>query len=266
MIKMLINKCIILAAGLSTRLYPATKVIPKPMFPIYDTPIIQILVEQVKAAGITDIAIVTHSITDLIEEHFLPNVELERELKAKGKDDLAKQVNDMVPGVNITFFKQVIPGAAGALITTKEWLNEEPFLLLYCDEVIFEEHLPKFLNSYNGNHLIFSTKRPASEAPNYGTIIADENSRAIKIQEKVPVTDRDTVDIVLGKSILNYNIFEAIDKLEKDHVGELVLTNAIGLDLENIPVYIHKTNYEVFDTGNADGYLDACIAYKNISK
>jgi len=262
MITVKVEKCVILAAGLSSRLFPATKAVPKPMFPIYDKPIIQILVEQVKETGIEDIAIVTSPLTDLIESHFLPNKELADELIMKGKEDLAFQINNIVPDVNLSFFKQSIPGAAGGLLAAEEWLNKEPFLLLYCDEVVFDDHLPGFLDSYKGNHLIFSTTRPAVEAINYGTIISDSEDRALSIVEKQPVVDRDFVDIVLGKSILNSNIFEAIDQIEKDKSGELVLTNAIAVDLEEVPVYIHKTNCEVFDTGNYNGYLDACLAYK----
>ena len=259
---MKISKCVILAAGLSSRLYPATKVVPKPMLPIYNKPIIQILVEQVRDAGITDIAIVTSEHSNLIEDHFSDQPALIKDLKAMNKESEIAILNDIAKGLNITFFKQSQAGTAGALKAIKGWLEKQDFLLLYCDEVIFECHLTEFINAYRGSHLIFSTKRPAIEAVNYGTIIVGENCRALNIQEKVPVTDREVIDIVLGKSILNYHIFDTIEKLEADSKGELGLTEAIGLDLENVPVYVYQTNHQVHDTGNYDGYLEACTQYK----
>ena len=137
---MKVRKAVIPAAGLSTRLLPATKAQPKEMLPIVDKPTIQYIVEEAIKSGIEDILIVTGRGKRAIEDHFDKSYELEEELKKKGKNDLLEIVQDISNLVNIHYIRQKEPTGLGhAIYCTKTFIGDEPFAVLLGDDIIDSE-------------------------------------------------------------------------------------------------------------------------------
>ena len=130
------TKAIIAAAGLGTRFLPQTKAMPKEMLPIIDKPVIQIIVEQLVASGVTDIIIVTGSTKRAIEDHFDRSDELEYELRQKGKDDLADEIRKISELANFIYIRQkgTPKGNARPLINASHLLgDDEPFFMFFAD-------------------------------------------------------------------------------------------------------------------------------------
>ncbi|HYH74493.1 MAG TPA: sugar phosphate nucleotidyltransferase, partial [Candidatus Saccharimonadales bacterium] len=128
---------VIAAAGFGTRFLPQTKAMPKEMLPIVDKPVIQIIVEQLVAAGVTDIIIVTGYSKRAIEDHFDRSEDLEADLRAKGKDPLADQIRDIAELANFVYVRQkgTPKGNARPLLNVRHLLrDDEPFFFLFADD------------------------------------------------------------------------------------------------------------------------------------
>lgn len=133
----IIRKCIIPAAGFGTRFLPATKAQPKEMLPIVDKPVIQYLVEEAVAAGITDIMIVTGRGKQAIENHFDASFELEKTLVEKGKLKELEMVEKVSSLAKIAYVRQPLPrGDGDALLRARAWIGDEPCLVLFGDDLI----------------------------------------------------------------------------------------------------------------------------------
>jgi len=127
-----ITKCVIPAAGMGTRFLPATKALPKEMFPIVDKPVMQYLVEEAITAGCTDIIIITGRSKRAIEDHFDSNPELETRLDDSGKFDYLKKVQSVSGSANIVYVRQPYPkGDGDAILRAKNLIGDEPFLVLF---------------------------------------------------------------------------------------------------------------------------------------
>ena len=138
---MKIRKAVIPAAGLGTRVLPASKAIPKEMLPIVDKPVIQYIVEEAVQAGIEEILIITSRGKGAIEDHFDRAPELESRLEAAGKTSLLEQVKGIAGLANISFIRQKeTKGLGHAVLCAREFVGNEPFAVLYGDDVILGEH------------------------------------------------------------------------------------------------------------------------------
>ena len=145
------TKAIIAAAGLGTRFLPQTKAMPKEMLPIIDKPVIRIIVEQLVASGVTDVIIVTGSTKRAIEDHFDRSDELENELRAKGKNDLAEEIKKIAELANFIYLRQkgTPKGNARPLINASHLLSDdEPFFMFFADD-FFPEYLLFTSNTVN---------------------------------------------------------------------------------------------------------------------
>lgn len=132
-----IRKCIIAAAGYGTRFLPATKAMPKEMLPIVDKPVLQYLIEEAVAAGITDIVIVTGRGKHSIEDHFDTSFELEHTLVEKKKHDLLASVESIPNLARIAYVRQPIPrGDGDAILRARPFIGNEPCLVLFGDDLI----------------------------------------------------------------------------------------------------------------------------------
>ena len=138
----MIRKAIIPAAGLGTRVLPASKAVPKEMLPIVDKPAIQYIVEEAVAAGITDILIITNRGKGVIEDHFDHSFELERLLESRGgKDDVLHELRTVAQMANIYFIRQrEAKGLGHAVLCAKSFVQDEPFAVLYGDDVIINDN------------------------------------------------------------------------------------------------------------------------------
>ena len=251
---MKIRKAIIPAAGLGTRFLPATKAVPKEMFPIVDKPAIQYIVEEAKDAGITDIIIITSKGKNAIEDHF----------------------NGADYGVNIYYARQGEPkGLAGAVYAAKSFVGDEPFAVLLGDVVTlyyFNHSFKKMIDEFEKcNSSIIGIKEvKLNEVSKYGIAklfpFIDTMTMLYKVHdlvEKPKIGEVESNDAIVGRYVLTPDIFEAIEEMFTMEMTneEYQLTDALKLLIKKKNVYARTVYEEVYDIGSRLGFLQASIDF-----
>lgn len=262
-----ITKCIIPAAGMGTRFLPATKALPKEMFPIVDKPVMQYLVEEAIAAGCEDIIIVTGRSKRAIEDHFDANIELEQRLDDTGKFDYLKKVKSVGWEANIVYVRQPYPKWDGdAILRAKSLIWDEPFLVLYGDDIIDNEvtAAEQLIEKFDSVHrpVIATIDVPKNEVKNYGIVEADNEESVRKFIEKPKSGETESTQAAIGKYILTPDIFEYLENAKSSvGDGEIRLADAFIDMLKNDRIYGHNVQGVRYDTGSKIWYLKACLAY-----
>ena len=234
---MKIRKAVIPAAGLGTRVLPATKSMPKEMFPIVDKPAIQYIVEEAVNSGITDILIITNRGKGLIEDHFDRAPELEFALSSKGKDDMYQQVVGISRLANIYFIRQKeTKGLGHAISCARNFVGSEPFAVLYGDDVIMgrDPACGQLIKAYEefGLGVLGIKKVLESDISKYSSLkvehIRDNLFKCTDMIEK-PQTKEDVLSLysILGRCILPPEIFDILDNTAPGAGGEIQLTDAM---------------------------------------
>ena len=268
-----IRKCIIPAAGFGTRFLPATKAQPKEMLPIVDKPVIQYLVEEAVAAGITDIMIVTGRGKQAIENHFDASFELEKTLVEKWKIKELALVEAVSHLANIAYVRQPLPrGDGDALLHARAWIGDEPCLVLFGDDLIkwevgWAQQLVRAFEQYSSP--IIALERVADKRVSSYGIIEPVSSEwklhtVAKFLEKPKPTETDSRLGVIGKYIITPEVFEYLEKdgkaASKD--GEIRLADAFARMVEDgKKVYGLEMEGDRYDTGDKFGFLKATIDY-----
>jgi UTP--glucose-1-phosphate uridylyltransferase len=262
-----IRKAVFPVAGLGTRFLPATKANPKEMLPIVDKPLIQYAVEEAVAAGITELIFVTSISKRAIEDHFDSNYELESKLEERGDERLLAIVREILPrGVSCIYIRQPNPlGLGHAVLCAKHVVGNEPFAVLLADDLIdcgptyclveMAEHYAQTAAS-----VIAAQQVLQNETEKYGIIDLQSDSQCIKgIIEKPKAEEAPSNLAAVGRYILTPRIFELLEKVEAGRGGEIQLTDAISLLLQEQAVYAHQFNGVRYDCGTKLGYLQATI-------
>lgn len=267
---MKITKAIIPAAGLGTRVLPATKSMPKEMFPIVDKPTIQYIVEEAVAAGITDILIITNRGKGLMEDHFDHSPELEAALEKSGKVKMLEEVNAIADLANITFIRQKeMKGLGHAVLKAKSFVGNEPFAVLFGDGVIYNDGTPaikQLIDAYGeyGEGVLGVKKVPEEDIHKYGSLKVEPlHDRVFKCTDMVekPQTKEAVLSLysITDRVVLPSSIFEILERTEPGVGGEIQLTDA----MKEIATTIGMTAVEMegsrFDMGNKFGVLQANI-------
>jgi len=267
-----IRKAVIPAAGFGTRFLPATKAQPKEMLPVVDKPVIQYVVEEAVASGITDIIIVTGPGKRAVEDHFDYPYELEKHLLKSKKRALLEEMRTIATMANFIYIRQKGPyGNATPVLCAKEVIGDEPFAVLWGDEFIYAKppRLKQMIDVYNKfeGAVISGIKIPKKkDLSRYGLAklksINDDVARIIKIVEK-PQPDKAPSNIAThGAYIFPSKIFSLIEKLKSGKGGEIWLVDAINKLAQEQAVYaaiIKDATY--YDTGNKFGLLKANIEF-----
>ena len=267
-----IRKAVIPAAGFGTRFLPATKAQPKEMLPVVDKPVIQYVVEEAVASGITDIIIVTGPGKRAVEDHFDYPYELEKHLLRSKKKALLEEMRHIASMANFIYIRQKgAYGNATPVLCAKEVIGNEPFAVLWGDEFIYAKpprlkQMIKVYKKYEGA-VISGIKIPhKKDLSKYGLaelkMIDNEVGTITKIVEK-PKPEKAPSNIAThGAYIFPPKIFSIIEKLKPGKGGEVWLVDAINKLAQEQPVYasiIKNANY--YDTGNKFGYLRANIEF-----
>lgn len=265
---MKIKKAIIPAAGLGTRVLPASKAIPKEMLPIVDKPAIQYIIEEAVAAGITDILIITNRGKSVIEDHFDHSIELENMLSAKKKTKELSEITSVCNLANIYFLRQKeTKGLGDAVLRAKQFVNNEPFAVLYGDDVIIGKNpaIGEMCEAYEkyGKSIVGIKKVPDEAITNYCSLkvekINDTTFNVTDMIEKPSVYNKLSNYSILGRCILEPEIFEILEKTPYGVGGELQLTDAMkSIATKNGMVGVVFSG-ERHDMGNKFGMLKANI-------
>ena len=273
-----IKKAVIPVAGLGTRMLPATKAIPKELLPVYDRPIIEHVVKEAIAAGITEIILVTRSGKESIENHFDAHYELEHRLEKKGKETILGTVKNIIPGhVTVTSVRQSDAlGLGHAVLCAKHLLNDEPFAVLLPDVLVLDQEshdqnysFAAMTDAWNETGVgQVMVERVDSEAiENYG--VADLNGEASKPFRSVPLrglVEKPTPEeapsnlAVLGRYILPSNVLDLLETTVAGVGGEIQLTDALDELLKRDGLNAFETDAGIFDCGNKQGFLSANLA------
>ena len=264
-----VKKAVILAAGLGTRFLPMTKVIPKAMLPILNKPVIQYLVEEAIASGIHEIIIVTGIGKRTIEEHFDPSYELENELKLRGKEDLLEEVQKLEKAARFVYVPQnEAKGDGHALLCAKELLDEEPFAVLFGDDIIDGPvpALAQLLKVYEetGTPVLCTERVPKERIGSYGVLgIASQEGRRIQVAslvEKPKPEEAPSNYGIIGKYICTPDVLRALEHAEAKE--ELRLIDGFRTLLaEGQSLYALEIDGTRYDTGTPLGLLEANIAF-----
>lgn len=267
---MKITKAVIPAAGLGTRVLPATKAVPKEMLPIVDKPAIQFLVEEAVNSGITDILIITNRGKGIIEDHFDRNLPLEEILLNAKKESLYDSIIDTHQLANICFIRQVdTKGLGHAVSKARGFVGNEPFAILYGDDVVYGGKQPatkELIDAYGefGKGVLGIKKVPDEDIFMYSSLkvenIRDNVYKCTDMIEK-PKTKEQVLSTysILGRCILPPEIFDIIENTKPGTGGEIQLTDAMReLALEYGMTAVEYTGTHL-DMGSKIGILKAAI-------
>jgi UTP--glucose-1-phosphate uridylyltransferase len=267
-----VRKAVFPAAGLGTRFLPATKAQPKEMLPLVDKPIIQYVIEEAVAAGLTNIIIVTGRGKNAIEDHFDVSYELERLLQERGKTDLLEQVRAVSNMISVSYVRQgEALGLGHAVLVARDLVGDEPFAVMLGDDIIdsrvpcmkqmvdvFEKH---------GGPVIAVHRVPREEISAYGVIDgrpAEGDDRVFRIKdlvEKPRPEDAPSDLAIIGRYILTPDVFEALENTPRDAGGEIQLTNGLRDLRRKRDMYGYRFEGVRHDAGNKLGFLKATVEF-----
>jgi len=273
-----IKKAVIPVAGLGTRMLPATKAIPKELLTIYDRPIIEHVVQEAIAGGITEIILVTRSGKEAIENHFDAHYELEHRLEKKGNEKILGTIKNILPeGVKVTSIRQSDAlGLGHAVLCAKHLLNSEPFAVLLPDVFVLDKlsrdknySFSQLVRAWDDTGIgqIMVETVESDRVEKYG--IADfggaymepfESIKLMGLVEKPSLEYAPSNLAVLGRYILPFKIFDLLGNTDVGIGGEIQLTDALDELLKIEGMNAFKTDAAIFDCGNKQGFLSANLA------
>ncbi len=263
-----ITKAVIPAAGLGTRVLPATKAMPKEMFPIVDKPAIQYIIEEAVASGITDILIITNRNKEVIENHFDRAPELEANLAKHNKNDKLEEVTNISKLANIYFLRQKETlGLGHAVNCARSFVGDEPFAVLYGDDVIIGEDpaCGQLIRAYEeyGRAVLGVNKVSAEDISKYSSLkvenIRDNIFNCTDMVEKPSPSEVMSLYSILGRCILTPDIFDILDKTKPGAGGEIQLTDAMKVLANTVGMVAVDFTGTRYDMGNKLGIMKACV-------
>lgn len=266
---MKITKAVIPAAGLGTRVLPATKAMPKEMLPIVDKPAIQYIVEEAVASGITDILIITNRGKGVMEDHFDKAPMLEDSLARTGKTDQLDAIKDIHNLANIQYVRQIeTKGLGHAVSRARSFVGNDPFVVMYGDDVIIGD-IPatkELIDAYGTFGKGVLGIKPVSEEAikKYSSLkvekVRDNVFKCTDMIEK-PQRKEDVFSLysILGRVVLPAEIFEILDHTEPGAGGEIQLTDAMAELARSCGMTAVEFTSKRYDMGNKLGILQANI-------
>jgi UTP--glucose-1-phosphate uridylyltransferase len=273
-----IKKAVIPVAGLGTRMLPATKAIPKELLPVYDRPIIEHVVKEAIAGGVTEIIFVTRSGKEAIENHFDAHYELEHRLEKKGKETVLGTVKNVVPeGIKISSVRQSDAlGLGHAVLCAKHLLNNEPFAVLLPDVLVLDQEsrdnnysFAQLVNAWDetGAGQVMVERVNPEVVESYGiadlgnVVLEPFKSVALKGLVEKPSPDHAPSNLaVLGRYVLPSKVLELLEDTAAGVGGEIQLTDALDTLLVADGLNAFETDAEIHDCGNKQGFLSANLA------
>lgn len=261
-------KAIIPAAGLGTRFLPATKEQPKEMLPVVNKPVIQYVVEEAVAAGVSDVLVVTGRGKRAIEDHFDRSVELEDLLERSGNTERLRQIRLIPDLANVFYVRQGRPKGLGhAILCGAPHTGNEPFYVMLGDVLVPKNDcLPKLRaahDKYGASVLAVQPVEP-KYVSRYGVIAGHEVEPGVwkltDLVEKPPVNDTPSNLAIFGRYLLTPQVMRILPRIEAGRGDEIQLTDALRELLKVEDVYAVTMDCEGYDTGNVLSWLEANVA------
>ena len=266
-----VKKAIFPVAGLGTRFLPATKALSKEMFPVVDKPLIQYALEEAREAGIEEYIFVTGRSKSTIQDHFGRSYELEKILIENNKSELVEEIKSWVPDPSqISYVRQQKAlGLGHAVWCARNNIGDEPFAVLLADDLVLSNPgcLAQMMEVYaevKGN-VVAIEEVPMEKVNRYGVLdIESEDGVVVKAKGLVEKPNPEVAPSnlsIIGRYILQPDVFRKLDNQEKGAGNEVQLTDAIAETLNDIAFHGFKFAGKRFDCGSRLGYLEANLAY-----
>ena len=266
-----VRKAIFPVGGLGTRFLPATKALPKEMLPVVDKPIIQYAVEEAKAAGIEEFIFVTGRGKTAIEDHFDHSYELSETLHKRAKyQELADITSSMLKPGEVAYTRQQDPlGLGHAVWCARNLVGDEPVAILLADDLILSDTpcLKQMMDQYatNGGNLVAVMEVDRQATKSYGVIAPGKVDGSLievtgLVEKPAPENAPSNLAIV-GRYILQPEVFAHLDRFERGAGGEIQLTDSMAKLIGVQPFHGVQFDGRRFDCGTRVGFIDANIAY-----
>ena len=258
------------AAGLGTRMLPATRAVPKELLTLVDRPIIQYGVEEAVQSGVRRVVLVTNPGNTLTASHFAPAPVLEAELAARGKPDLLATVRALTALADVTTVHQPEPlGLGHAVLCGRDAVGDAPFAVMLPDDIIDADPpaLGQMLDVFAacGGPVLLVERVPRDAVHRYGIIAAepirDGVFRVTDLVEKPAPSDAPSDLAIVGRYILTPDLFPTLAATERGAGGEIQLTDGLRQLLRSRPIHACALNGIRLDAGNRSGFLKATIHF-----
>lgn len=266
-----IRKAVFPVAGMGTRFLPATKASPKEMMPVVDKPLIQYAVEEAVQAGITELVFITGRGKRAIEDHFDKAAEIEAELQARGKRELLKLVQDIIPKqASCTYVRQPLAlGLGHAVLCAANVIGDEPFAVILADDLIDAKPsaIQQMIKIYRVHQcsILGVQKITRQETSQYGIVksrvLAPKLHAITGIVEKPKPSEAPSTLGVVGRYILTPRIFHHLRKVKPGAGGEIQLTDGIASLLKEEKALAFEFDGTRYDCGSKLGYLKATMVF-----
>ncbi|MDO4910593.1 MAG: UTP--glucose-1-phosphate uridylyltransferase [Corynebacterium sp.] len=267
-----VKTVVVPAAGLGTRFLPATKTVPKELLPVVDTPGIERIAEEAASLGASRLAIISAPAKPSVLAHFKEQPELEAALDAKDKDEMLAKVRRAPELINAVGVIQEKPLGLGHAVGLAEDVlddDEDVVAVMLPDELIDPSPMADMaaVRQEFGGSVLCAVEVPREEVCNYGVFDIGEtehdNVKSVKgMVEKPAVEDAPSTFVATGRYLLDRAIFDALKRIKPGKGGELQLTDAIQLLIEEgHPVHIVVHEGKRHDVGNPGGYIRACVDF-----
>ena len=267
---MKIKKAVIPVAGLGTRFLPATKTVPKELLPIVDIPAIQYVVQEAVDSGISEVIFVTGRGKDSIEDHFDEAPELEQVLEGRGQTETVKNLRRIAEMIEVVSVRQKRPlGLGHAVLCARDLVGDEPFAVLLSDDLI-EASVPCMrqlgeIFEEKKESVIALRRVPEQEVQKYGIVqgkqLSDRLYEVEDMVEKPRPQEAPSRMAIIGRYILQPEIFSFLEKVSSGKGGEIQLTDGISQLARQKKVYGYEFEGEHYDIGDKLGFVRATIAY-----
>lgn len=267
---MKVRKAVILAAGMGTRMLPSSKVIPKEILPVVDTPAIQMVVEEAVASGIEEVVIVISPGKTTVVDHFKPNLELERNLAARGKNDILEILRRSNNPAKITVAEQSTPlGLGHAVLQARAAVGNEPFAVMLPDDIFDCERpcLRQLLDAAAAKDapVVALLKVERSEISKYGivdAIAAGNRTYELRGMVEKPAPENAPSDFaIMGRYVLTPDIFAILAEGKPGAGGEIQLTDALMALTKRRKIYGYQFEGVRYDLGERVGFISAQVGF-----
>lgn len=264
-----VRKAVIPAAGLGTRMLPIARAVPKEMLPIVDKPAIHYLVEEAVNSGVTDVLIITGRGKGAMEDYFDYSPEYEDKLRSSGKESWIPPLRELVDRVNVTFMRQkVTRGLGDAVLRARSFTGDEPFLVLYGDDIIFSETKPvcaQLVDVYNkyGKAVAGVKEVTPEQIQKYSSLRTqplEENIYSVDTMIEKPKPGQEySLFSILGRVLLVPEIYDILERTPLGAGGELQLTDAMKTLAETRGMTALDFDGRRYDLGSKMGFLEANV-------
>jgi UTP--glucose-1-phosphate uridylyltransferase len=256
---------------MGTRFLPATKAVPKEMLPVVDKPVIQYAVEEARDAGIEQFVFITGRNKHIISDHFDHAYELESLLEQREKTAELDSLLEMLPtSGSVGFIRQQKPlGLGHAVWCARHFVGDEPFAVLLPDDLMVGKRgaLSQMIDAYNqvgGGLIVAAEEKPKDEIKRYGVVdpgATKGNATEVRGLVEKPATGTEPSNLcIIGRYILQPEIFNILDRQERGTGNEIQLTDAMAKMIGQAPFHAVRTDCARYDCGDKVGFLHANIA------